>query len=76
MLSCSWADLSSPQHGTASFANPDTRTDHPPTCNRLELYAVIDHAVSGWQTMLATLLEKCAACHRPTLQTFIHTHRP
>ena len=57
MLSCSLADLPVPADGiTTAVPAPVRELVILSTCNRLELYAVIDHAATGWQTMLATLL--------------------
>ncbi|MBE2200958.1 MAG: glutamyl-tRNA reductase [Anaerolinea sp.] len=63
MLSCSLADLPVPANEVTTAGGVASAVPAPvrelvilSTCNRLELYAVIDHAATGWQTMLATLL--------------------
>lgn len=79
-LSCSLGDLPQRPETRGSLFPPDSpfaairELVLLSTCNRLELYAAIDHTATGWQTMLATLLSEIRGVSPAEFYKHLYTH--
>lgn len=73
-LSCSLADLLAADSEALPLPAPVRELVILSTCNRLELYAVIDHAATGWQPLLATLLGDMRGVNPAQFYKYLYTH--
>ncbi|MCA9935033.1 MAG: glutamyl-tRNA reductase, partial [Anaerolineales bacterium] len=74
MLSCSLSDLPLLENGLPALPPSVRELIILSTCNRLELYAVIDHTATGWQTMLASLLGQMRGVNTGDFYRHLYTH--